>query len=179
MSDRRVMYIREARVFEIARQVSGLGPGDLVSDNRTKKFVDARSGISLGLHWCGYSTPRIGRMLNRDHTSVLSMLRRSQEKPNDVSQRIAESIRAEAVPTEQIREPKIKAIIPEPAYELEALPEPEPVRESPKPDGSMVGGAIAAGTKLMGSGAVYRRLDGKLRFADPIDPHIRFIRGAR
>lgn len=51
-------------------------PEDIVGPSRTPELCEARFCIMRELRTKGWSTPRIGRLLNRDHSTVLHGLRR-------------------------------------------------------------------------------------------------------
>lgn len=59
----------------------GVDPRKIVSSCRVKKVFRARMEIAIRLHGCGYSTPRIGRWLNHDHTTILFYLGNGKKKP--------------------------------------------------------------------------------------------------
>lgn len=54
---------------------------DVVSDKRTPMFVRARSECWVHLRNQGFSFPEIGKMWDRDHTTVLSATRLYEPKP--------------------------------------------------------------------------------------------------
>ena len=49
-------------------------PGNIFTRCRTRAAVHARIAIAKRLRERGYSTPQIGRMLNRDHTTIVYYL---------------------------------------------------------------------------------------------------------
>lgn len=48
--------------------------GDLVGPSQLPHLVEARREVAETLRKAGYSTPKIGSVLNRDHTTVLYLL---------------------------------------------------------------------------------------------------------
>jgi chromosomal replication initiation ATPase DnaA len=54
----------------------GVEPADIMSERRLQKIAIARMTAWKRLRDLGYSLPSIGKAYNRDHTSILSGLRR-------------------------------------------------------------------------------------------------------
>lgn len=50
----------------------------IAGPRRTRVLVDARTRIAQALRDQGASLTQIGRILNRDHTSILNLIRRSR-----------------------------------------------------------------------------------------------------
>ncbi len=48
---------------------------DIRSDSRIAELVFARAAICLVLRQTGYSLPKIGKIINRKHTSVMHLLK--------------------------------------------------------------------------------------------------------
>ena len=69
----------------------GVDKKDILKDNRHKEIVEARAILSFILRSFGYSYPRIGRMLHRDHTSIIHLCKIVESNP--VSKQIAEEIK--------------------------------------------------------------------------------------
>lgn len=59
----------------------GVDPLKIVGRCRVKKVFRARVEIALALDARGYSSPRIGRILNHDHTTIVFYLGRGKKKP--------------------------------------------------------------------------------------------------
>lgn len=59
----------------------GVDPADITRPNRTKKVFRARVVVAKLLDRRGYSSPRIGEMLNHDHTTILFYIGRLARKP--------------------------------------------------------------------------------------------------
>jgi len=58
----------------------GVAPSDVLSPSRPSQVSKARWAIAYVLiERMGWSLPRIGRLLNKDHTAVLYGYRRAQE----------------------------------------------------------------------------------------------------
>lgn len=53
----------------------------MLRTGRTREVTDARLVCYLALRWEGYSAAGIGREFSRDHTSILSGCKRSNETP--------------------------------------------------------------------------------------------------
>jgi chromosomal replication initiator protein len=77
-------------VLDIVARYYGVLPADLMANRRPAELVSARQ---LAMWLCskllGWSSVRIGRALNRDHTTVLHGIRRIDDRlngrnPNDV-----------------------------------------------------------------------------------------------
>lgn len=67
--------VREALMARAAAN-HGVEPSLISSDARTRKVCQARWEVWASLHAMGYSTPRIGRLFNRDHSTVVHGLAR-------------------------------------------------------------------------------------------------------
>lgn len=65
-----------AIILEVAQR-HGIDPADLHSPNRSAPLCRARWEAMRLLRDRGLSLPRIGRMLNRDHKTVMHGLRRA------------------------------------------------------------------------------------------------------
>lgn len=59
----------------------GLDPGLLISPCRVERVFRARIEVAKRLRAIGYSMPRIGKVLNKDHTSIVYYLGRGKKKP--------------------------------------------------------------------------------------------------
>lgn len=53
----------------------GVVPAAVFADNKQPRCCSARAEVAFELRKQGWSLPRIGRALNRHHTSILSLLR--------------------------------------------------------------------------------------------------------
>lgn len=72
---------KRKRIMLAITDVTGITVEQMRSQSRCKKFVEARRIASWLLQQeCGLSSPAIGRAINRDHSSVLSAIRRCGEK---------------------------------------------------------------------------------------------------
>lgn len=60
----------------------GVSEAALRGPSRMRDLSKIRQEFCLRAHVLGYSTPEIGRVLNRDHTSVLYLLGRLERKPS-------------------------------------------------------------------------------------------------
>lgn len=67
------------RAMIAAAKASGLSIDQLKSTSRNRKNVLARYAVMLAMHKRGVPSPAIGRRFNRDHTTVLHGLRKSQD----------------------------------------------------------------------------------------------------
>jgi len=54
----------------------GISPNLLLGPGQTKRLVTARREVSMHLYELGYSSTKIGLILNRHHSSILHLLRR-------------------------------------------------------------------------------------------------------
>lgn len=60
------------KIIVIAADIVGVDPKDIVGPSRRQQHIQARHAVIWVLvMWCGYSTPQTGRVVNRDHSSVL------------------------------------------------------------------------------------------------------------
>lgn len=66
-------------VIKIVYRVTGVTLADLRKHNRARKFVDARHlVVLLANDHTKHSQSAVGRCINRDHTTVLSLLKRER-----------------------------------------------------------------------------------------------------
>lgn len=66
-------------INEVA-ETYGVSPEMIVSERRSLNLVAARKDIAEMLDARGYTSPQIGRALNRDHTTVIYYLGRAKRK---------------------------------------------------------------------------------------------------
>lgn len=64
----------DAMLIEIADVVS-MSTGDIIGECKEQEAVGARCGIAAALYDAGWSKTGISRLLGRDHTSIVSILR--------------------------------------------------------------------------------------------------------
>lgn len=83
---RRLRISDYAAVDELCRKLK-IHPARLRGDNRAPEVVDKRRRIAVELHDLGWSFPRIGRAMNKHHTSVMAMC--AAEDANGVARRSA------------------------------------------------------------------------------------------
>lgn len=63
------------KIIVIAADIVGVDAKDIVGLSRRQRHIQARHAVIWVLvKWCGYSTPQTGRVVNRDHSSVLHAL---------------------------------------------------------------------------------------------------------
>jgi hypothetical protein len=75
-------YARQV-LREVAAQ-NGLHPLQIVGSVCTMRFVRARVEVARRLAAeRGYSTPQIGRILNKDHTTIVFYLGRGKRRPSE------------------------------------------------------------------------------------------------
>jgi hypothetical protein len=65
-----------------AAERHGVKISDLIESCRRKKVFRVRIEIAKALDACGYTSTRIGRYLNKDHTTILFYLGRGKKKPS-------------------------------------------------------------------------------------------------
>jgi hypothetical protein len=70
-----------AIINEIA-STRGIDPKLIMGRCRKKKVFRARVEVAERLAAIGYSTPRIGRILNHDHSTIVFYLGRGKKKPS-------------------------------------------------------------------------------------------------
>lgn len=63
-----------AEAAEAWVEAQGLTMPQLKSANRSRRLVEARRRIARYLRQHGWSTPEIGRFIDRDHTTILYLL---------------------------------------------------------------------------------------------------------
>lgn len=63
-------------IIKITEEKYGLQEGTLISKIRTKGVVRARAEVARCMHEKGFSTTEIGNKLNRDHTTIINLLRK-------------------------------------------------------------------------------------------------------
>ena len=68
-------------IMEIA-ELRGVDPHLIVSRCRKNKVFRARVEVAKRLDARGYSSPRIGQILNHDHTTIVFYLGRGKKKPS-------------------------------------------------------------------------------------------------
>jgi hypothetical protein len=90
------------RVASAVAAEFGVTLEDLLGERRHAPIAEARQvAMALGQRCCGYSLPRIGRLLRRDHTTVLhgirTVARRCAEDPDFAARldRLAADIKAQ------------------------------------------------------------------------------------
>lgn len=82
------------RVLEVASDVTGLTRAELLANRRWKKLVEARDGAILAAYkLCPVSLTTIGKIVNRDHSTLVYAIKRARENP--VSAGICDKIMAE------------------------------------------------------------------------------------
>ena len=69
-----------AVIREIAA-LRGIDPGRIIGYSRKEKIFRARIEVARALDARGYSTPRIGAILNKDHSTIVFYLGRGKKKP--------------------------------------------------------------------------------------------------
>ena len=74
-------FITVARITSIAAEWFGLTWADVLSARRDQKFVNCRMIIAyLARELTSCSYPKIGEILDRDHTTVISNAKRAAER---------------------------------------------------------------------------------------------------
>lgn len=72
------------KIISIVEAKRGIRHQDILGKTRLAPVVDARYEVAfIARNQLGYTLPRIGRALGRDHTSVLNGLRRIDRKMQD------------------------------------------------------------------------------------------------
>lgn len=94
---------RLARVVQLVAEEWGVCRDALAGENRAQRVVRPRQAVMLiAAQHCGWSTPRIGRALRRDHSTVIYGIRaaeaRAAEDP-DYARRIGRVV--ERIETER------------------------------------------------------------------------------
>lgn len=63
-----------------AAHVHRVRPSAIMSKDRTARISNARDDVFLALRNHGWSYPRIGRSMGRDHTSVMAGVKRARAR---------------------------------------------------------------------------------------------------
>jgi len=97
MADRRTPGWFSALV-EDAADLYGVSPDAILSTDRHAIVVEARSVIMWSLRQARLSLPHIGHLMGRDHSTVLTALRRVEGDPGQLNE--ARRLRDRNVPRE-------------------------------------------------------------------------------
>lgn len=65
-------------VFERISRQTGISMNELLGESRQRYIIEARDKIIFILHGKGYSAAKIGRLMQRDHSSILNSLSKSR-----------------------------------------------------------------------------------------------------
>jgi chromosomal replication initiation ATPase DnaA len=78
--DSRGMTPRQSNMMEMEAiaKVYGYTAEDIIGKNRMKKLVAVRRKCAVMLREKGYSTTEIGRIMNRDHSTIVHSLQKSR-----------------------------------------------------------------------------------------------------
>lgn len=68
------------KMFSIVLQNEGISSREILAEIREQPVVEVRLAMYLALRKMGFSTPQIGRRLNRDHTTVISGIRTARRR---------------------------------------------------------------------------------------------------
>ena len=69
-----------SRVLEVVASRHGLTPDEVLSQRRTRRIAYGRQELMAELRRLRYSLPEIGRMLGKDHTTVLHGVRAHERR---------------------------------------------------------------------------------------------------
>lgn len=72
--------LSETQLFDLFSEFSGFTKDTIISINRKPQIVEMRSTLMFILFENGMSLSAIGRMLNKDHSTVIYAIRRIKEK---------------------------------------------------------------------------------------------------
>lgn len=67
------------QVLRHVADAHGIPMPALLGDRRFPRLVDARQDAALRLKEMGWTLTQIGDLMNRDHTSILNLLRRAKK----------------------------------------------------------------------------------------------------
>ena len=67
-------------MFSRVLQETGISRREIVSEVREHAVIEARFAMYLALRKHGYSTPTIGKMLNRDHSTIVDGIRSARKR---------------------------------------------------------------------------------------------------
>lgn len=77
---KRARYGEHSALITRAARDYGVEPSSILSKRRTARVAAARAIVAYLLRQQGLSLPTIGRVLDRDHTTVLSMVVKVEDK---------------------------------------------------------------------------------------------------
>lgn len=107
---------RAKAIAATAARLHGVRPEEVFGRSRSKRCVQARAQVAKELRYgMGWTYPHIGRFLQRDHTSVMSMLGRLAK---NVKRRRRRSM---TIPTVPIARADLVAVSPDYADAVKAL----------------------------------------------------------
>lgn len=69
------------KTFEELCAETGFSKNNILSRRRNRELVDARQLIAAKLHGYGLSFGAIGRVMNRDHTSIMHLCKKRKLNP--------------------------------------------------------------------------------------------------
>ena len=104
-------------IWDVAANVAGVGTADLVMQTRRSQAVEARRGLYLFLHECGFSSVQIGRFCDRDHSTILHAVRTAMLDDGGTAFEVRQALRRENMKRDPV---PVAATAPEP----EPLPPP-------------------------------------------------------
>lgn len=80
LTDPRVKPFFASDVIADVCAKSGVAPDQIKSCFRSRKLMDARMVISHRLRQRGWSYPRIGQAMHRDHSSIIHLVRKAEAR---------------------------------------------------------------------------------------------------
>lgn len=82
-------------LFQVIEDEAGIPPGHVTGAGRTARVCEARRGAWLFLRDEKWSLPEIGRLFNRDHTTVLHALAKGQPLRGSLAHKVYRALIAE------------------------------------------------------------------------------------
>lgn len=83
----------ESEVLRAAAEYGGIHLDDLLGPRRYKSQIKARRVAAVALRILDYSYPQIGKMLYRDHTSIINLVNRADDEAWEVAHGIVKLAR--------------------------------------------------------------------------------------
>lgn len=70
----------EQDIINDVADIYGITPNDILSKRRIRRYVDARAVVSYLLYYIkGLTTTEVGKLLNRNHASVIYFNRKAED----------------------------------------------------------------------------------------------------
>lgn len=81
LSNLRTWHARH--IIRVVAEQNGMTYRDMLGKRRKQKHVDARNAVIIALRKGGFSFPEIGAVLNRDHSTIMHLLKHLENHERD------------------------------------------------------------------------------------------------